>query len=228
MHKNVLAFIFLPSTAPRRAAPPLHSRSCAAPAICPQQHRPGSPVPAPPRQSAPSSTRPGSSVPATKPAPRPSFLPNFLFLTPLYFFLPAQGEVKKRPHTYPTFALSNPQIKMYACAVPTAHGRARVRTGAFSNYRAGGIVRGRRGGGRSAGDRRRGGLPGGGAGRWCSAGCCVFGCGRCAGCRCWGWCWCGGGVVLAGELLPGAADGGRPAGWWGGVNSGKKKSPCRR
>ena len=32
---------------------------------------------------------------------------------------------------------------MYARAVPTAHGRARVRTGAFSNYRAGGIVRGR-------------------------------------------------------------------------------------
>lgn len=32
---------------------------------------------------------------------------------------------------------------MYARAVPTARGRARVRTGAFSNYRAGGIVRGR-------------------------------------------------------------------------------------
>ena len=32
---------------------------------------------------------------------------------------------------------------MYARAVPTAHGRARVRTGAFSNYRAGDIVRGR-------------------------------------------------------------------------------------
>ena len=82
-------------------------------------------------------------MPAAKPAPRPSFLPNFIFLTPLYFFRPAQGEVKKRPHTYPTFALSNPQSKMYARAVPTAHGRARVRTGAFSNYRAGGIVRGR-------------------------------------------------------------------------------------
>lgn len=51
----------------------------------------------------------GSPVPATKPASRPSFLPNFLFLTPLHFFRPAQGEVKKRPHTYPTFALSNPQ-----------------------------------------------------------------------------------------------------------------------
>ena len=107
------------------------------------QHHPGFPVPAPPRQSATSSTRPGSPVPATKPAPRPSFLPNFIFLTPLYFFLPVQGEVKKHPHTYPTFALSNPQSKMYARAVPTAHGRARVRTGAFSNYRAGGIVRGR-------------------------------------------------------------------------------------
>lgn len=32
---------------------------------------------------------------------------------------------------------------MYARTVPTAHGRARVRTGAFSNYRVGGIVRGR-------------------------------------------------------------------------------------
>lgn len=32
---------------------------------------------------------------------------------------------------------------MYARAVPTAHGQARVRTSAFSNYRAGGIVRGR-------------------------------------------------------------------------------------
>ncbi|WP_302370771.1 hypothetical protein [uncultured Gemmiger sp.] len=41
-----------------------------------------------------------------------------------------------------------------------------------------------------------------------------------------GWCWC---VVLAGDLLPGAAGGGRPAGWWAaGVDSGKKKSPCRR
>ncbi|MFQ9437392.1 MAG: hypothetical protein ACLR1L_00385 [Subdoligranulum sp.] len=38
--------------------------------------------------------------------------------------------------------------------------------------------------------------------------------------------WC---VVLAGDLLPGAAGGGRPAGWWAaGVDSGKKKSPCRR
>lgn len=106
------------------------------------QHHPGFPVPAPPRLSL-SCAASGSPVPATKPAPRPSFLPNFIFLTPLYFFRPAQGEVKKRPHTYPTFALSNPQSKMYARAVPTAHGRARVRTGAFSNYRAGGIARGR-------------------------------------------------------------------------------------
>ena len=73
----------------------------------------------------------------------PLFFCPFLFFDPPYFFRPAQGEVKKRPHTYPTFALSNPQSKMYARAVPTAHGRARVRTGAFSNYRAGGIVRGR-------------------------------------------------------------------------------------
>lgn len=130
------------------------------------------------------------------------------FLTPLYFFRPAQGEVKKTPSYLPNF-----------CALEPAKLNVRAR----STYRA------RAGaGGRSAGDRRRGGLPGVGAGRWCSAGCCVFGCGRCAGCRCWGWCWCGGGVVLAGELLPGAACGGRPAGWWCGVNSGKKKSPCRR
>lgn len=128
-----LPLFFLPSTAPRRAAPP--------PAL-PFLHRPGFPVPAPPRLSL-SCAASGFPVPARNPAPRPSFLPNFIFLTPLYFFRPAQGEVKKRPHTYPTFALSNPQSKMYARAVPTAHGRARVRTGAFSNYRAGGIVHGR-------------------------------------------------------------------------------------
>lgn len=123
---------------------------------------------------------------------------------------------------------------MYARAVPTAHGRVRVRTGAFSNYRAGGIMRGRL----ETAQAARAGVPlvivGAAA---CRAavlaagvppGCCVFGCGRCAGCRCWGWCWCGGGVVLAGELLPGAAGSGRPAGWWAGVDSGKKKSPCRR
>ena len=34
---------------------------------------------------------------------------QFYFFDPLHFFRPAQGEVKKRPHTYPTFALSNPQ-----------------------------------------------------------------------------------------------------------------------
>lgn len=106
------------------------------------QYHPGFPVPALPLLFL-SCAASGSPVPAAKPAPRPSFLPNFIFLTPLYFFRPAQGEVKKGPHTYPTFALSNPQSKMYARAVPTAHGRARVRTGAFSNYRAGGIVRGR-------------------------------------------------------------------------------------
>jgi transcriptional regulator with XRE-family HTH domain len=33
LHKNVLAFIFLPSTAPRRAAPPRLSRFCTAPAF---------------------------------------------------------------------------------------------------------------------------------------------------------------------------------------------------
>lgn len=101
MHKNVLAFIFF---ALHRADAGQHrprlSRACTAPAIFPQQH--------PPRLSL-SCAASGSPVPATKPAPRPSFLPNFIFLTPLYFFRPAQGEVKKRPHTYPTFALSNPQ-----------------------------------------------------------------------------------------------------------------------
>lgn len=35
------------------------------------------------------------------------------------------------------------------------------------------------------------------------------------------WRWCG----AAGELLPGAAGGGRPAGWWGGVKIvGKRKA----
>lgn len=77
-----LPLFFCPPTAPRPTAPPRLYLSCAAS---------------------------GSPVPATKPASRPSFLPNFLFLTPLHFFRPAQGEVKKRPHTYPTFALSNPQ-----------------------------------------------------------------------------------------------------------------------
>lgn len=178
--------------------------------------------------------RPGSPMPVTKPAPRPSFLPNFIFLIPLYFFRPAQGEVKKGPHTYPTFALSNPQSKMYARAVPTAHGRARVRTGAFSNYRAGGIVRGRLVTAQAA----RVGVPlvivGAAACRAAAlaagvppgAVCLGVG-GVLAGGVC-GWCWWGGGVVLAGELLPGAAGGWRSAGWWCGVNSGKKKSPCRR
>lgn len=91
LHKNVLAFIFF-CPPPRRAG----------------QHRPGSPVPALPLLFL-SCAASGSPVPAAKPAPWSSFLPNFIFLTPLYFFRPAQGEVKKRPHTYPTFALSNPQ-----------------------------------------------------------------------------------------------------------------------
>ena len=107
---------------------------------------------------------------------------------------------------------------MYARAVPTAHGRARVRTGAFSNYRAGGIVRGRLVTAQAA----RAGVPlvivGAAA---CRAA--VLAAGVPPGVVCLGVC-----GVLAGELLPGAADGGRPAGWWGGVNSGKKKSPCRR
>lgn len=129
-----LPLFFLPSTAPRQTAPPRPSRSCTAPAL-PLLHRPGNLHPA----------TPAPALPCQPPSPRPGphFCPILFFLTPLYFFRPAQGEVKKRPHTYPTFALSNPQSKMYARAVPTAHGRARVRTGAFSNYRAGGIVRGR-------------------------------------------------------------------------------------
>lgn len=125
MHKNVLAFIFLPSTAPRRAAPPRLSRSCTAPAL-PLLRR----------------LRLSRACHQAR-APALISAQFYFFDPPLYFFRPAQGEVKKRPHTYPTFALSNPQSKMYARAVPTAHGRARVRTGAFSNYRAGGIVRGR-------------------------------------------------------------------------------------
>lgn len=126
MHKNVLAFIFfaLHRAAPGSTAPALPFLR--RPAICPQQH--------PPRLS---HARHQARAPALISAR------FYFFDPPLYFFRPAQGEVKKRPHTYPTFALSNPQSKMYARAVPTAHGRARVRTGAFSNYRAGGIVRGR-------------------------------------------------------------------------------------
>lgn len=38
----------------------------------------------------------------------------------------------------------------------------------------------------------------------------------------------GAGVVLAGDLLPGAAGGGRPAGWWAaGVDSGEKEKPLQ-
>lgn len=114
---------------------------------------------------------------------------------------------------------------MYARAVPTAHGQARVRTSAFSNYRAGGIVRGR--------------LVTAQAARACvplvivgAAACraAVLAAGVPPGVVCLGV----GGVLAvgvgagAGELLPGAAGGGRSAGWWCGVNSGKKKSPCRR
>lgn len=65
-------------------------------------------------------------MPVTKPAPRPSFLPNFIFLTPLYFFRPAQGEVKKHPHTYPTFALSN--TKAEAQAIVAAKGCLPIHT----------------------------------------------------------------------------------------------------
>lgn len=126
MHKNVLAFIFF-CPPPRRA----------------QQHRPSNLHPAAPAPALPLLRRLRLSR-ACHQARAPALIPaQFTFFDPLRFFRPAQGEVKKRPHTYPTFALSNPQSKMYARAVPTAHGRARVRTGAFSNYRAGGIVRGR-------------------------------------------------------------------------------------
>jgi hypothetical protein len=67
LHKNVLAFIFLPSTAPRRAAPPRLSLSCAAS---------GSPVPAPPPalpflrrlRLSRSCAASGSPVPAPPPA----------------------------------------------------------------------------------------------------------------------------------------------------------------
>ena len=101
-----------------------------------------------------------------------------------------------------------------------------MRTGAFSNYRAGGIVRGRLVTAQAA----RAGVPlvivGAAA---CRAA--VLAAGVPPGVVCLGV----GGVLAvgvgagAGELLPGAAGGGRPAGWWAaGVDSGKKKSPCRR
>lgn len=126
MHKNVLAFIFF---ALHRAAP-----NSTAPAIYTQQH--------PPRRSL-SCAASGSPVPATKPAPRPSFLPNFIFFDPPLLFPPGPSGSEKTPSYLPNFCALEPAKLNYARAVPTAHGRARVRTGAFSNYRAGGIVRGR-------------------------------------------------------------------------------------
>lgn len=117
---------------------------------------------------------------------------------------------------------------MYARAVPTAHGRALVRTGAFSNYRAGGIVCGRLVTAQAA----RAGVPlvivGAAA---CRA--VVLAAGVPPGVVCLGVggvlaVGVGAGAGVAGELLPGAAGGGRSAGWWCGVDSGKKKSPCRR
>nr|UVY09133.1 MAG: hypothetical protein [Bacteriophage sp.] len=85
-----LPFLRRPGNLPP-TAPPRLSRACTAPAICPQQH--------PPRLSR-----------ACHQARAPALISaQFYFFDPLYFFRPAQGEVKKRPHTYPTFALSNPQ-----------------------------------------------------------------------------------------------------------------------
>lgn len=114
---------------------------------------------------------------------------------------------------------------MYARAVPTAHGQARVRTSAFSNYRAGDIVRGRL----ETAQAARAGVP---LVIVCAAArrAAVLAAGVPPGVVCLGVCGvlAVGVVVLAGELLPGAAGGGRPAGWWAGVNSWKKKSPCRR
>ena len=90
LQKNMLTFIFWPSTAPRRAAPPRLSRFCTAPAFPPLRRL---------RLSR-----------ACHQARAPALISaQFYFFDPLYFFRPAQGEVKKRPHTYPTFALSNPQ-----------------------------------------------------------------------------------------------------------------------
>ena len=113
-----LPLFFLPSTAPRRAAPPRLSRSChqaRAPALISAQFYFFDPpllFPPGPRGS----------------EKRPSHLPNFCALEP------AKLNVRARS-TY--------RAQAGARAVPTAHRRARVRTGAFSNYRAGGIMRGR-------------------------------------------------------------------------------------
>ena len=82
MHKNVLAFIFF---ALHRAAP-----GSTTPAF-PFLHRSGFPVSAPLRLSL-SCAASGSPVPATKPAPLPSFLPNFIFLTPLTFSARPKGK----------------------------------------------------------------------------------------------------------------------------------------
>jgi hypothetical protein len=100
LHKNVLAFIFF---ALHRAAP--GSTTPAFPCL----RRPGNLPPATPAPALPILRRLRLSR-ACHQARAPALISaQFYFFDPLYFFRPAQGEVKKRPHTYPTFALSNPQ-----------------------------------------------------------------------------------------------------------------------
>lgn len=119
-----LPLFFLPSTAPRRAAPP--------PAL-PFLRRPGFPSPAPP-----------PALPCLPPSPRPGphFCPTLFFDPPL-LFPPGPRGSEKTPSYLPNFCALEP-AKLNVRARSTYRARAgAVGTGAFSNYRAGGIVRGR-------------------------------------------------------------------------------------
>lgn len=112
---------------PRRAQQhrPRLSRACAAPAICPQQH--------PPRLSR-----------ACHRARAPALISaQFYFFDPPLLFPPGPRGSEKTPSYLPNFCALEP-AKLNVRARSTYRARAaRVRTGAFSNYRAGGIVRGR-------------------------------------------------------------------------------------
>lgn len=94
LHKNVLAFIFLPSTTPRRAAPPRLSRSCTAPALpcLPPSPRPG------PHSCPILFFDPPLLFP---PGPRgsektPSYLPNFCALEPAKLNVRARSTYRAR------------------------------------------------------------------------------------------------------------------------------------
>lgn len=105
---------------PRRAAPPRLSRSCTAPAICPQQH--------PPRLSR-----------ACHQARAPALISaQFYFFDPPLLFPPGPRGSEKTPSYLPNFCALEP-AKLNVRARSTY----RARAGAFSNYRTGGIVRGR-------------------------------------------------------------------------------------